>query len=133
MRLSPRDWLATGLVAIGAVIYLAWLAGFELPGLTEPAGVAIALLVVGVGASLSAVVPGFAGLLRGSKAYLATASVLGLVALGAGVCTIFGAEPYTGLATLTVTTVLLWAMSTMRHTAAVGPNAHPRAPLAHAR
>lgn len=133
MRLSVRDWIATILVGIGVVIYLAWLAGYEIPALTGPVGVAIALLVVGVAASMSAVVPGFAELLRGSKAYLVSASVLGAVALVAGVWTILGAEPYAGLAVLTVTTVLLWAMSTIRHVSVEGPRHHVRGPLASAR
>jgi hypothetical protein len=123
MRISWRDSIATVLVAIGVVIYGAWVVGFEIPGLGEPIAVAIAILALGVVASLSAVVPGFGDLLRGSKAYLVTASFVGLIAFGAGVCTIAGADPTAGLAILTVSTVVLWVMSTMRHLA-IGPARH---------
>lgn len=133
MRLSWRDSIATILVAIGAVIYLAWAIGSAIPGFTEPVGVAIALLVLGVGASMSAVVPGFAGLLRGSKLYLVSASALGLIALGAGVWTIFGADANVGLAVLTATTLVLWAMSTMRHVGVGSPRQHLQGPVASAR
>lgn len=133
MRLSWRDSIATVLVAIGAVVYLAWAVGFEIPGFTEPVGVAVALLALGVAASLSAVVPGFADLLRGSKLYLVSASALGLIALGAGLCTIFGADANVGLAVLTLTSVLLWAMSTMRHVGIGSPRPHLRGPVASAR
>ena len=133
MRLSWRDSIATVLVAIGALIYIAWVLGSAIPGFTEPAGVAIAVLVVGVAASMSAVVPGFADLLRGSKLYLVSASVLGLIALGAGVCTITGADAYVGLAVLTLTTLLLWAMSTLRHMGIGSPRGQLRGPLANAR
>jgi hypothetical protein len=115
MRLSWRDSIATVCVAIGVVIYGAWVVGSGLPGLGEPVAVAIAVLLLGVAASVSAVVPGFTELLRGSKLYLVAASVLGLLALGAGVCTIAGADASTGLAVLVVSTVALWGMSTLRH------------------
>lgn len=115
MRLSWRDSIATICVAIGVVIYGAWVAGAGLPGLGEPVGVAIAILGLGVAASISAVVPGFSELLHGSKRYLAAASILGLVALGAGACTIAGADAGIGLAVLILSTVALWAISTLRH------------------
>lgn len=130
MRLSWRDSIATILVAIGIVVYLAWVVGFDIPGLTEPVGVAIAMLVLGVAASMSAVVPGFAELLRGSKLYLVSASALGLIALGAGICTIAGADANVGLAVLALTTVLMWAMSTVRHVGVGSPRQHLQGPLA---
>lgn len=115
MRLSWRDSIATICVAIGVVIYGAWVVGSGLPGLGEPVSVAIAVLVLGVAASISAVVPGFTALLRGSKLYLSVASVLGLIAFSAGVCTIAGADASTGLAVLVLSTLALWGMSTLRH------------------
>ena len=114
MRLSTRDLLATILVGIGGLLYLAWLLGMDVPWFTEVRAVAIGVLIVGVGASLSAVVPGFAELLRGSRTYLAAASLLGLVAFLGGLWAIFAEEPI-GLAVLVVVTLILWAMSTMRH------------------
>lgn len=133
MRLSWRDWIATILVAIGAVIYLAWVVGSAIPGFTEPVAIAIAMLVVGVAASMSAVVPGFTALLRGSKLYLVSASALGLIALGAGVWTIAGADPYVGLAVLALAMLLMWAMSTMRHVGVGSPRQHLQGPVANAR
>lgn len=133
MRLSWRDSIATILVAIGAVIYLAWVVGSAIPGFTEPVAIAIAMLVLGVAASMSAVVPNFAELLRGSKLYLVSASALGVIALGAGVWTIAGADAYWGLAVLVVATLLVWAMSTTRHVGVGSPRPHLRGPVANAR
>ena len=124
MHLSWRDLIATALVAIGVVVYGAWVIGPGIPGFVEPASIAIAILVLGVAASVSAVVPGFDELLHGSKPYLAGASVLGAVALGAGVWTIAGGGAATGLAVLIAATVVLWAMSTMRHAGVAGPRQH---------
>ena len=124
MALSWRDSIATVLVAIGVVVYGAWVVGSGIPGFGEPAGVAIAVLVLGVAASISAVVPGFNELLHGSKPYLAAASALGVVALGAGVWTIAGGGEAVGLAILVLATVVLWAMSTMRHVGVGRPRQH---------
>jgi hypothetical protein len=126
MSLSWRDSIATILVAIGVVVYGAWVVGSEIPGFSEPAGVAIGVLVLGVAASISAVVPGFSELLRGSKLYLAAASALGVVALGAGVWTIAAGGAAAGLAVLVLATVVLWAMSTMRHVGVGRPRQHPQ-------
>lgn len=117
MSLSWRDAIATALVAIGVVIYGAWVVGTEIPGFSEPVNIALAVLILGVSASISAVVPGFDELLHGSRPYLAIASALGLVAFGAGVWTIAAGGAATGLAVLVVATIVLWAMSTMRHVA----------------
>lgn len=114
MPISWRDSIATILVAVGIVVYGAWVVGPGISGFVEPASVALAVLVLGVAASISAVVPGFNDLLRGSKPYLA-GSALGVVALGAGVWTIAAGGAAAGLAVLVLATVALWAMSTMRH------------------
>ena len=50
MPLSWRDSIATILVAIGVVVYGAWVMGSGIPGLEEPAGVASAVLALGVAA-----------------------------------------------------------------------------------
>ncbi len=115
MPISWRDSIATILVAIGVVVYGAWVVGPGISGFVEPASVALAVLVLGVAASISAVVPGFDELLRGSKPYLAGTSALGVVAVGAGVWTIAAGGAAAGLAVLVLATVALWAMSTMRH------------------
>jgi hypothetical protein len=130
MRLSWRDSIATLLVAIGAVVYAAWAVGSAIPGFREPAAVAIAILALGVAASISAVVPGFSELMHGSRPYLLGASALGAVALGAGICTISGADAAVGLGLLMLATAALWAMSTVRHLGSQHPRQHPQDPRA---
>lgn len=114
MRLPLRDALATLFVAISLIVYVAWAVGAAFPGFSAVSAVAIVVLALGVAASMSAVVPGFTELLRGSRLYLATASVLGLVALGTGVWALLAGEAI-ALAGLVMASVALWAMSTMRH------------------
>ena len=64
-------------------------------------------------------VPGFDGLLRGSRAYLAVTSSIGLGALVAGVVALVaGRESMLGL--LVAATVVLWTISTVRHAMATG-------------
>jgi hypothetical protein len=113
-----RDRIATAVVATAVIIYAFWLAG-PLDWLTASA-VAVIVLVLGVVASASAVVPGFASLIHGSKLYLVIASVAGLAALAAGILTVLDATEGT-LATLVVVTVGLWVAATVRHTLAHGP------------
>ena len=112
MRLSWRDGLATVFVGTGAVLYILWLSGVDVLGPRVLAGVVFGL---GLAASVTAVVYGVgAGLLRASKLYLAIASLIGLVALVAGVIAITNISEAM-LATLVTATVVLWAMSTVRH------------------
>lgn len=126
MRLPLRDALATLLVLASLVVFATREMGMPLPGFGEVSSVAAAVLALGIAASMSAVVPGFAALLHGSRLYLVTASVLGLLALGAGLWAVFGGEA-AGLGALVGATVALWAMSTLRHVA-VG---RPQQGLAH--
>lgn len=112
MNLTTRDRMATLLVAAAALVYGLWRAG-SLGGLTA-GSVAVIVLALGFLASASAVVPGFAALLAGSRAYLAIASVVGLVALGSGVVTVMNPTEDT-LAILVTTTLVLWASATLRH------------------
>lgn len=114
MTLPWRDWLATAFVAISVVAYAAWAVGAPLPGFGTVGAVAAAVLALGVAASVSAVVPGWDELVHGSRAYFAAASALGVVALVAGLWALVGGEA-AGLALLVVATLVLWAMSTMRH------------------
>ena len=72
------------------------------------------VLALGFVASASAVVPGFAALLAGSRAYLVGASLVGLVALLSGVLTILNATGET-LAILMIATLVMWAAATVRH------------------
>lgn len=120
MPISWRDSIATLLVALGVVIYGAWLLDVGLPGLESVAAVAIGILVLGIVASMSAVVPGFNALMRGSRMYIVGTSILGLIALMAGIVAIANGEAI-ALAVLALTTVVLWALSTARHVGADRP------------
>jgi hypothetical protein len=112
MSIPRRDVVATLLVATATLIYALWLIG-PLDGLTAES---VALLVLGLGfvASASAVVPGFAALLAGSKVYLGIASLAGVVALACGALTVMNATEQT-LAVLVIATIGLWAGATVRH------------------
>ena len=112
MSIPMRDRIATLLVAIATLVYVLWFTG-SLRGLT-PGSVALIILALGFVASASAVVPGFAGLLGGSKLYLALASLGGLVALVCGAITVAQATEET-LGILVIATIGLWAAATARH------------------
>lgn len=125
MHLTQRDRVATLFVAAAALVYGLWLVGV---GSGEAAGVrVVAGIVLGLGfaASASAVVPGFDGLMHGSKAYLVTSSLIGLGALAAGIAALVtGRELMLGL--LLAATVALWAIATIRHSIAAGHGAGVR-------
>lgn len=112
MSMSWRDRIATLCVAVATSVYVLWLGGL----LGEVSAGTIAMLVLGLGfaASASAVVPGFAALLAGSKVYLALASFGGLVAFACGLATVVGVSD-SALAVLVISTVALWAAATARH------------------
>ena len=112
MFIPMRDRIATIFVAIGTLVYVLWFTGY-LGGLT-PGMVALIVLALGVVASASAVVPGFAALLAGSRLYLALASLGGFLALMCGAITIARATEET-LAILVLATIGLWAAATVRH------------------
>ena len=119
MSIPWRDRIATLLVATATLIYVLWLTG-SLGGLAA-SSVAMLVLVLGFLASGSAVVPGFAALLSGSRLYLALASLGGLVALACGVLTIAQGTEQT-LALLVIATLGLWAAATVRHTVVHQPD-----------
>jgi hypothetical protein len=112
MSIPWRDRIATVAVAIATLIYGLWLVG-PLDGLAV-GSIAIVVLALGFLASASAVVPGFAALLSGSRLYLALASLGGLVALGCGALSVAQATEGT-LAILVIATIGLWAAATVRH------------------
>lgn len=115
MSISWRDRIATLVVASAALVYVLWVAGTL--GTVSAGTVAIVVLALGFVASASAVVPGFAELLAGSRPYLVLASLGGLVALVSGILTILNSTDET-LAVLVVATVALWAAATLRHASA---------------
>jgi hypothetical protein len=113
MHVPMRDVLATALVAVALIAYVAWLVG-GFPVVEKVSSVALVVLVMGVLASMSAVVPGFAQLVHGSWLYMGIASVGGLIAAVAGVLALVN-EDSSALAVLVLATIALWAMSTARH------------------
>lgn len=115
MRLSWRDGVATVCVAAAALLYAVWLSEDEVLGMSGSRLLGVIVLVLGLAASVTAVVFGVGeGLLRASKLYLAIASVVGLAALVAGILVLVN-ESETMLATLVGSTVGLWLISTVRH------------------
>jgi hypothetical protein len=135
MRLTWRDILATVFVFAAALLYSLWLAGIEVFGIGSARVLGGVILVLGLAASVSAVVYGVgAGLLQVRKAYLVIASVVGLVALVAGVTTL-AADSETMLGVLMISTVVLWVMSTIRHastTKSRGKHVQSPLPFGHA-
>ncbi len=126
MQLTWRDRLATFVVAAAALLYLAWFSFDDGASETEVRWITAIVLALGFVASASAVVPGFDGLIHGSRLYLAVSSLLGLGAFVAGIAALVtGDEVW--LVLLVVLTVVLWAMSTMRHAAAAPRSVPPPA------
>lgn len=120
MTLPWRDSIATLLVVIGVVLFGGWAIGAAVPGFESVTAVALGILVLGVAASASAVVPGFEALLHGSRMYLAGTSIVGLAALIAGIMAVMTREPV-ALVVLAISTMVLWAVSTWRHLGAHRP------------
>jgi len=117
MHVGRRDVIASLLVGSGALVFALWLAGLGPEGI---AGVRLAtaiVLALGFVASASAVVPGFAELLHGSKTYVVITSLIGLGALAAGVAALVDGRELM-LELLVAATLVLWAMSTVRHASA---------------
>jgi len=127
VHLSTRDWVATCFVAVAVLAFAVWLMGADSDRSNDVRIIAAIVLALGFVASASAVVPGFDALLHGSKVYLAVTSLLGLAALAAGMIALL-AEDELALAVLIATTLVLWAVSTLRHSlAARQPSADPAA------
>ena len=114
MRLPKQDLIATALVAAAGVLYVLWLTGFAPAGMSSTRTTGLVILGLGFAASASAVVPYFDQLIRGNRAYLAVTSLIGLVALIAGV-QVLVAESGAGLGVLMGAMSVLWLMATIRH------------------
>ena len=114
MGITVRDRVATVLVGAAVVLAIGWFV--DLAGLRtfDVVSITLAVLVLGVPASAAAVVPGFAGLIHGSRSYLLISSALGLAATAAAVLTIANRTEET-LGVLVGLTVFLWAGATARH------------------
>lgn len=124
MHLARRDRIATFLVAAAALVYLIWFVGDGSLDETDVRVVTGIVLALGFVASASAVVPGFDALLHGSKVYLVVSSLFGLGAFAAGITALVTGDEG-ALIVLVILTVVLWAISTVRHAAAGGFLATP--------
>ena len=115
MRITWRDWTATVFVAVAALMYAMWRSEGEVLGMSSPRAIGLTVLLLGLAASVTAVVFGVGeGLFRANKLYLAITSLIGLVALVAGIVVLVN-ESEDWLAALVASTVVLWAISTVRH------------------
>ena len=116
MRLATRDMIATGAVLAAVLLYAAYLTDLAPSVLSSTSATGLAVLVLGFVASAVAVVPGFAQLIHGNRAYLALTSLLGVAAFASGVVMVASENP-TALAMLIGALVTLWAISTVHHLA----------------
>jgi hypothetical protein len=121
MRLRWRDGLSTLLVAAAVVLYALWLTGTAAAGMSTRV---LGAVVLGLGWAACtsnqaelAVAYGAGGHRRAPWAYLVVASLVGLVALVAGVTTLVSASEAM-LATLVAAMVTLWVVTTVRHVVA---------------
>ena len=112
MNMTPprRDLIATVLVGVAGLAYVFWLVGV-MAGVRL---VAVVVLAMGVAASAVAVVPAFTDLLHSSRVYLAITGLLGLLASVAGIAALVTGSSAI-LTILVITTVVLWAVATIRH------------------
>jgi hypothetical protein len=114
MGLTIRDRIASVLVAAATLLAIGWFGDVLNLGSVDIAWITVAVLALGVPPSAMAVVPGFSGLIHGSRSYLLASSLLGLAATVAALATIANGTRET-FAALVALTVVLWAGSTLRH------------------
>ena len=119
MSLTKKDALATALVGAAGVLYLLWVGGTTVAGLSGPRALAVAIFALGVGGCTTArsnmgALYGAGGRPRPPLLYVVVTSVLGGVTLVAGMVAMYGGST-AWLATLTGTMVALWALATIRH------------------
>ena len=118
MHLTRKDARATLWVGAAAIFYGLWLTGIVAADMSTrlAAGIVFALGWLGCTSDVEGmkVVFGVGGEQRPHTSYVVIASLAGTVAFVAGIIAIVGANE-TMLATLVVTTVILWLISTVRH------------------
>jgi hypothetical protein len=114
MGITTRDRVATILVGAATLLAIGWFADVLDLHSIDVAWITVAVLALGVPPSAMAVVPGFWGLIHGSRTYLLVSSALGLAATAAALATIANRTEET-LGALVALTVVLWAGSTLRH------------------
>ena len=112
--------MATALVGAAAALYLLWVSGTTVAGLTGIRALTLAVFALGVGGcyaarSEMAAVYGAGGGPRPPLLYVVLATILGGVTLVAGIVAFAGGGD-AALATLTGAMVALWALATIRRT-----------------
>ena len=112
MTLTWRDAIATVLTAGGVALYAASTQGAELPLLSSPRGVAVAVLALGFLACNVGAPTAFRP--ETKRWILVVGSALGVAMLLAGIVALITASTQ-ALATLVVGTVALWAFTTAHH------------------
>jgi hypothetical protein len=125
MYLPRKDLIATGLVALGGLVYLLWVLDATLPGLDNARVSGAIVLALGFAASASAVVPTFGELLRGSKSYLVVTSLIGTAAFVGGLILLISANE-TGFTVLIAATAVLWLITTVHHVLLLDRRPAPR-------
>lgn len=114
MNLQKRDLVATGFVAVAGVIYLLWLVDSLPTAMSSVRAAGAVILALGFAASATAVVPTVDQLLHGNKVYLAVTSVLGFVALVAGVVMLVSSSD-AALAVVMAAMIAMWLIATIHH------------------
>lgn len=114
MTFPKRDIIATCAVAAAVAFYLLWLADVVLLGMSGARETGLVILVLGFVASATAVVPSFDQLMHGNKVYLATTSLLGVVALVSGIVVLWSGSS-AALGWLMAVLLALWGISTAHH------------------
>jgi hypothetical protein len=118
MHLTKRDAVATVATAAAAGLYVLWATGTAFAGLSVRAVAVIAFALGWVGCTSAG--PRMAAVYHAERAssvpiaYSVVASIVGAVALVAGVVAIVWANE-TVLAVLVWSTVAIWAITTARH------------------
>jgi hypothetical protein len=119
MSFTWKDGLATAFVGAAAVLYLLWVGGTTVLGLSGPRALAVVIFGLGVGGCYTAksqmeAMYGAGGRARPPLYYVVLVSVLGGVTLVAGIIALASGGD-AALATLTAAMVALWALATIRH------------------
>ena len=119
MSLTWKDGLATVFVGAAVVLYLLWVSGTAVGGLSTARAMAVAIFALGIGACYTAkshmeAMYGAGGRARPPLLYVVLVSVLGAVMLVAGIVALVGGADG-ALATLTLAMLALWALATIRH------------------
>jgi hypothetical protein len=119
MGFSWKDGLATVFVGAAAALYLLWVGGTTVAGLSGARALAVAIFGWGVGGCYTAksqmeAMYGAGGRARPPLYYVVVVSVLGGLTLVAGIIAMAsGGEA--ALGTLAAAMVALWALATIRH------------------